>query len=161
MTISSIVFVLGGTMLTTTLRERRFADAHTISQADARVTVELLTRDLRTAVPPPNASSSSAFSFASPRKITFYSRSGGATPVFSKVTYEVDSTSNCPRRTLIRVTGHFSRDERHHPLRSARTGDTSGETLFSFYRLRADASAAPTQIIPPRPGTRRRPTNRR
>jgi len=60
MTISSIVFVLGGTMLTTTLRERRFADAHTISQADARVAVELLTRDLRTAVPPPNSSSSSA-----------------------------------------------------------------------------------------------------
>lgn len=155
MMISTLVFVLGATMLTTTLRERRFGDARTTSQADARVAVELLTRDLRTAVPPPNTSSSSAFAFAAPRKITFYTRSGGATTVYSKITYEVDATSNCLRRTVIRGTGSpVTFPSTNASTRCAAPGgvNTGGEALFSFYRLRVDASTAPTEITAPSAG---------
>ncbi|MBK7625043.1 MAG: hypothetical protein IPJ14_20875 [Kineosporiaceae bacterium] len=153
MVITSIVFILGATMLTTTLRERRFADARTAQQADARIMTEMLSRDLRVAVPAPNGTSQSAFAFASPRKIVFYSRDGGATPVFSQITYEVDSTSQCLRRTVIPYTGGaFPASASTTRCVAPGPVNIAGEVLFSFHRLRVDMDTAPVALSVPTSG---------
>ncbi|MFN8081847.1 MAG: hypothetical protein U0Q19_19985 [Kineosporiaceae bacterium] len=147
MVITSIVFVLGATMITTSLRERRFADARTTSQADARLMVEMLSRDLRVAAPAPNGTSQSALAFASPRKIVFYSRAGGSTPVFSQITYAVDATSQCLRRTVIPYTGgSFPATAATSRCVGPGPVNTGGEALFAFYRLRVNLSTAPTEV---------------
>jgi prepilin-type N-terminal cleavage/methylation domain-containing protein len=153
MAITSLILALGGIMLVSTLRQRAFSDDRATSQADARLIVERVSRDLRVAVPPPDGSSKSAFAYLSNQKIIFYSMAGGATPVISKITYEVDPTSKCLRRTTIQQVGTT------FPTASAVTRclapaliNTGGETLFSFFRLRTDATSSPTQITPPTGG---------
>jgi hypothetical protein len=153
MMLSSVVFVVGGTMLNSTLRQRAFADAKTTSQADARIAVELLTRDLRVAVPEPGAGSKSAFSYASPRKITFYSQAGGSTPVISKITYEVDATSECLRRTTTPYTaGSFPSSATTTRCVAPGLVNTDGQALFAFYRILQDATTAPVEITVPSGG---------
>ncbi|MBL8928720.1 MAG: hypothetical protein JNL54_01225 [Kineosporiaceae bacterium] len=153
MMISGIVFALSATMIVTSVRQRRFAEARVSSQADARIAVELLSRDLRVAHRAPNGTSASAFEFASPRKIVFYSLAGGEAQQFWKVTYEVDATSNCLRRTTIAYTGTT------FPAAAA-TGrcvapaqvNTGGEAIFGFSRLQTSAATPPLTVTAPSAG---------
>lgn len=153
MIIVSVILAVGGAMMISTVRERSVSDAHTASQADARQIVEMLTRDLGVAVPPPSGASKSAVAFAGARKITFYTLTGSTSQVISMVTYEVDATSQCLRRTIIPQSGNT------FPASSAITQcvapgpvNTGGEDIFSYYNVRTSASVTPTEIVPPAAG---------
>lgn len=153
MVIASMVFAVGGMMLTSTLRQRQLAYAKTTSQGDSRIAVELLTRDLRVAVPAPGSATMSAFAFASPTKVTFYSRAGGTTPLISQITYEIDASTKCLRRTTIPYTaGVFPVSAAKSRCVAPGLVNSSGQSLFSFHRIRVDAVTAPTEIVIPSSG---------
>lgn len=153
MMITTIVMALSASILVATIRQRRVSDARASSQSDARVMVELLTRDLRTAVPSPASSSLSAFSFASPTKITFFTKSGGATAVVTMISYEVDATSKCLRRTVTDYNGtSFPTSSAKSRCTAPSLVNTDGQSLFSFYRIRSNATSDPTAVVPPSAG---------
>jgi prepilin-type N-terminal cleavage/methylation domain-containing protein len=153
MTVSSVLLVVGGAMLNSSLREREVTDGKTTSQADARIAMELLTRDLRVAVPAPGSAAQSVFAFAAPRKIVFYSQSGGATPVVARITYEVDAASNCLRRTRTPyVGGAFSASGTTTRCVAPGPVNTEGQAIFALQRIRPNATTAPATIALPTAG---------
>ncbi len=146
MVVTSVIFLVAGAMTVSSIRERRVVDNKSTSQADARLALEQLSRELRVAVPPP-LSTGSGIAFASERKITFYSSLGGSTPVIWKITYEVDATSSCLRRTAIKaVNSTFPSANALTKCLTPGPVNTSGEAVFAYLPLQTDAASAPPAI---------------
>lgn len=161
MLIVSMVLVVASTLTVSTLRQHNLTAAKTSSQADTRLALRQLSRDLRTAVPnqldtatctaPADTAApcKSAFAFASANRITFYTSKGGATPVISRVTYEVRTGSRCLYRTEIKASGST------FPAANAKAhcvgaGAVTNTDLFAFSGLRPDfATDGPLVAVPP------------
>lgn len=103
MMILGLVLALASTLVTASVRQYRLATGKVDSQADARQLTEMLTRDLRVAVPNPGGGAST-FSAATATSMTFFTsrQSGGGAPL--RVTYAVDSTSGCMSRAVTKGT---------------------------------------------------------
>lgn len=151
MGVVTIVLATAAAMLTSTLRGNALAAGKTASQADARLAVERLSRDLRTAVLDP-AGSGVAISVASPTAITFYSSRDGVKQNVYRISYSVDATSRCLRRVSTRLATAGS------PAAPSTTGCVvpgrvePGTTLFTYLPTRTTLASAPTPLKPPSAG---------
>jgi prepilin-type N-terminal cleavage/methylation domain-containing protein len=108
MAVTSLVLVMGGAMFAGTYRTTQIAQAKTTSSSDARIAMELLSRDLRVAIKP--SGQPSAIVFAGPDQVTFFRSRGPATPttdpVVDKLWYWVDASAHClARATAVQGVG--------------------------------------------------------
>ena len=104
MMIMSIVLVAATTALVATARQFRATDGKTDTQSDSRLLLEAITRDIRVAVPNPGGGG--PFGTAGPDSLTVYTAKGAADARPLQVTYAVDPTSRCMRRTEIKPSGN-------------------------------------------------------
>lgn len=150
MMIVSIVLVCTATLLVASVRQFRFSTAKSDSQADSRLLIEQVTRDLRVAVPSPQGvglAGGATFSDASPLTMTFYTSRGGTATAPVKLTYSVDSTKRCLVRSattaLVDASGNASYLPANTKSRCVNPGrlDTS-LPIFTYFTLSEDATVA-------------------
>jgi Tfp pilus assembly protein FimT len=99
MMIMSIVLVVCSALMVSTVRYHRMAAGKVDTHADSRILMLSLTRDLRVATAIDQIGGSiTTFEAANPYDMTFYAGGNGAP---TKVTYGVDGTSSCLRRTTV------------------------------------------------------------
>ena len=147
MMIVSLVLVAATTVLVATTRQYRASDGKTNTQADSRILLESVTRDIRIGVPSPNGEG--VFSAAGPNSFTVYTAKGATDARPIQVTYDVDPTSKCLRRTAIAPTGTSPVT---YPSTSARSRcvvfskvDTS-QPLFTYSTIAPGGVAAPASL---------------
>lgn len=103
MMVVSIALACASGLLMASIKQNRLAVGKADSQADSRVIIETLTRDLRVAVPNP-AGGTTTFTTASATSMTFFTSRGATADLPLMVTYDVNPSNSCLRRSTIAPT---------------------------------------------------------
>lgn len=157
MFITSLVLAVGATMFVSTLQQSSFARSKVNATSSARIAMESVSRDVRVAVRPTDATP--AISFAGARELIMYVSRGASTgatsPVPTKVWYWVNPSSGCLMRAS--AVGTLSGGAYTWPADSPRpTGgcvtagrfNTDGSALFTYYPLMTTSVPSPAPVVP-------------
>lgn len=153
--ICALVLTVAGTLFTATLRQSRVAAAKTTSGSDARIGMEIVSRDLRVAIAP--ATNVPAVSSATATDLTFFTSRGPSTatsdPIITKVWLWIDTAASCLRRATAPATsvgpdyGPAARPPGSCVARG--TINAGGTALFTYYPRATTATPSPAPLVLP------------
>lgn len=148
MMIVSVVLVAATTALVATTRQFRVTTGKVDTQSDSRTTMESVTRDLRVVVPNPNGGGGIESGDAT--SVTVYTARDASESRPMKVSYSVDPSNQCLRRTAIKPT--LTAGKATYPAASATSRcvgfgqvDTS-RPVFTYWTIAPDGTTAPANL---------------
>lgn len=152
MSISTLILTVAATLFTVSLGQSRVAAAKTTSGSDARIGMEIVSRDLRVAIAPVPAVP--AVSSAAADQLTFYISRGTSTattdPTITKVWFWIDSVARCLRKATAPATlsgGAYGPAARPLGTCVARgTINADGSALFTYYPRATTGTPTPLPL---------------